>query len=110
MTFRDHFPNLPIPFRRCGSDCVEVLWSKLGGFIMNRRVFTLREAIQLLRRRMGADAIGAHYGIQTQTRRYRGQYSKWEEPEIERAGPQVPTFSDDEIKVAWTRGVDGART
>lgn len=45
---RDHFPHLPVPMDRVGSDCCEDMFSLLGQEVLNKHNFSFGEALERL--------------------------------------------------------------
>jgi len=50
--FRDYYPHLECPFELCGSDCCEEFFSSLGSFVMNKRVYSILEALHTTRSKL----------------------------------------------------------
>jgi hypothetical protein len=105
--FRDEFSHLPIPFWKLGSDVCEDLFSSLGSFVMNKRTYTVCEAVQTLRTKLRVSLAGYTHGIKPGKRRG-GRRTPFDE-ETAHAGNQLKYPTDDEIARAWRRGVAQAR-
>ena len=107
MVSRDEAPDRPIPFRRLGSDCAEDWFSLLGGFVDNKRTYTVCEALQTIRTMLRAWEITGTHGLHHKGRRPVGEVP-WEELD-ERRGCQTDWPKDPEIKAAWKKGVRRAK-
>ena len=125
--FRDHYPDKDIPYYRCGSDPCEYFFSSLGSFVMNKRTYTLLDAIQTVRTQLHIKlALGRgtldHPWVHT-----RRAEAGWEEDEssddeddgngdddppnpgaAQAGGPneqRLPWPTDAEIEEAWNKGM-----
>ena len=102
IVWRDEAVSHPIPFRRLGSDCAEDWFSLLGGFIENKRTYTVCEALQTIRTMLRAWEITGTHGLNHKGRRPVGEVP-WEELE-ERRGDQAAMPTDSEVKRSWLKG------
>jgi hypothetical protein len=69
--FRDHYPGQKIPFDRCGSDVCEAFFSSLGSFTLNKRTYSLLEAIQTARAQLLTAKALARGNIRKQRKHFR---------------------------------------
>jgi hypothetical protein len=80
VAFREEWPGLAIPFWRLGSDCCEDLFSSLGSFVMNKRTYSIMDALTTLRAKMRSGIAAFRAGIQT-AKRVGGKTPQWVEDE-----------------------------
>ena len=100
--FRDDYPNLDIPFDRCGSDACEDLFSMLGSFVKNKRTYSVFDALQTVRSNLATTTAWAQ-GLFRKASRNRTRRRVWEE------GPGVPPNprnwpTDDQLAASWEKG------
>ena len=58
VVFGEEGQSRPIPFRRLGTDVCEDLFSMLGGFVHNKRTYTVLEGLQTIRTMHRAEEVG----------------------------------------------------
>ena len=63
MITRDYTPDVKLNLAKTGTDCVEDLWSQLGGMVENKRTYSILEAVQGIRRIQAAYVMSARGGI-----------------------------------------------
>ena len=107
MIFRDEGSTRPIPFRHTGGDCCEDKFSLFGGFVNNKRTYTVCEALHTIRTYLTAKEVAAEADLFLGGRRSVGQVP-WEEF-VERCGSQVDWPTNDAIKAAWNKGAGVAK-
>ena len=99
---RDEASSRPIPFRRLGSDCCEDWFSLLGGFVNNKRTYTVCEALQTIRTMLRAWEISGASGLNHKGRKPVGEVP-WEELE-DRRGDQTAWPTDEGVTRGWKKG------
>ena len=107
--FRDHFPTLQIPYSRLGSDVCEDYFSSLGSFAMNKRTYTIMEALQSTRSQMHLvelESMG-NVVIPKARSRKKGIWDDEHPAPNPVPGPDWP--SDNAINEAWQQGDAAAR-
>jgi hypothetical protein len=107
--FRELFPNLPPLLHRTGTDVCEHWFAALGGFIENKRVYSVLEGLQTIRTKLNAELTYAS-GIVKPAHKKRAAGEWMELPDDDdRNGSQLEYPSDEEMGRAWVAGADEAR-
>ena len=101
-TFREYYPDLECPFERCGSDSCETFFSSLGSFVMNKRVYSVCEALQTTRSQVVLKLLGCSGRVQYPKSARGGE--KWQEPKGCAHNP-LNWPSDEAMATSWNAGV-----
>jgi hypothetical protein len=107
--FRELYPHLEPLLYRTGTDVCEIWFSMLGGFIQNKRVYSVLEGLQTIRTKLNSEIAYAS-GIAKPAHKRRGA-GVWDElpDDNERNGSQVEYPSDATMIAEWMAGADEAR-
>ena len=107
---RELYPNRAPLLYRTGTDVCERWFSLLGGFIQNKRVYSVLEGLQTIRTKLNCELAYAN-GIANPQHKKRIAGEWVELPEShERNGSQLDYPSDDAMASAWLAGADEARS
>jgi hypothetical protein len=110
MTFRDRFPHLSLPYWLTGTDSCEDLFSSLGSFVQNKRVYTYLDGLQIIRSQVWGLLQSARSTVDIRGTRRRLQHNVWdEEPDAEARADPEPYPADAAIREAWQAGASDAR-
>lgn len=105
--FAVHHPTMDVPLWRTGSDVCEDLFSALGSMVMNKRTYTLLEAIVTCRNKMQLSVLEASGGLVI-PKKARRKPSPFVE-DGQRLGPGQEYPSEDALQACWKAGEDRAR-
>jgi hypothetical protein len=91
-----------------GSNCVEDVFANLGGFVMNKRVYTILAASHTMSTQFKIELLKAISGMETTRINHRLQ-EKWDDIPDQNMG-EVPAdlhawLSNEELQKQWLRGV-----
>ena len=108
--FRELYPDQAPLLYRTGTDVCEHWFSFLGGFVQNKRVYSILEGLQTIRTKLNSEIAYANGIVRPEhKRRVAGEWVELPEDD-ERNGSQVEYPSDDEMTRAWVAGADEARS
>jgi hypothetical protein len=108
LTYRDRFPLMTPTFPTTGTDACEDLFSSLGSFVENKRVYTLLDGLQTIRSQLWASETAMSHNIDTRGRRRTRAKVPWSESNVPWDGPgNYPT--DLQARAAWLTGVRDGR-
>ena len=105
--FRDKFKDLAIPFHSLGSDVCEDVFAALGGFVRNKRTYTIYEALSTIRARLRATSLAIKNDIKL-GKRVGGKRPAFFEDEA-MSGNQTDYRPDSEMGEDWQAGVEEAK-
>ena len=107
--FRELYPHREPLLYRTGTDVCEIWFSQLGGFIQNKRVYSVLEGLQTIRTKLNSEiAYASGIAKPSHKRRLAGVWEELPEGD-ERNGSQVEYPSDATMITAWMAGADEAR-
>jgi hypothetical protein len=107
--FRELYPHLEPLLYRTGTDVCEIWFSMLGGFIQNKRVYSVLEGLQSIRTKMNSEiAYASGIAKPAHKRRLAGVWDELPDDD-ERNGSQVEYPSDATMIAEWMAGADEAR-
>ncbi len=108
--FRELYPHLEPLLYRTGTDVCEIWFSLLGGFIQNKRVYSVLEGLQTIRTKLNSEiAYASGIAKPSHKRRIAGVWDELPDDD-ERNGSQVEYPSDAAMIAAWRAGADEARS
>ena len=108
--FREMYPNREPLLYRTGTDVCESWFSLLGGFIQNKRVYSVLEGLQTIRTKMTSELTYASGIARPQhKKRVTGEWDELPDDD-ERNGSQFNYPSDEDMARAWVDGADEARS
>jgi hypothetical protein len=107
--FREMYTTRDPLLYRTGTDVCESWFALLGGFIQNKRVYSILEGLQTIRTKINCEMAYAS-GIARPAHKKR-EVGEWEElpDNHDRNGSQLDYPSDVEMERAWVAGADEAR-
>ena len=110
MLHRELAPDHPMIPARMGSNVVEDVFAELGGWNMNKRVYSILDAIETLTTKLKIGAIQSMSGIRA-VRHNRRLDEQWDDkPREGQAKADLKSFpSDQELEDAWGQGVNEGR-
>ena len=103
--FRDFHPNVGIPFDLTGTDVCEDYFSSLGSWNMNKRTYTIREALQTTRSQIRLKVLESVGNVKIPKRKTR-QKANWDGEE-HKDHPTDTTIYPTEVEMQddWAQGV-----
>jgi hypothetical protein len=112
MVHRDLAPDQPVNLKSTGTDCVEDLWSSIGGLRGNKRVYTFLTALYAVgtRNQVLALAAGGGYVIPKRNRRLKDV--GWDRPApgaVKASALVSPTLNNPRMEEHWSAGDAEAR-
>ena len=106
---RDIAPGHPATPDRMGSNCVEICWSDLGGWVRNKRVYSMLEARNTLAANQCVQYLAATEGLKLPNNRKRYELD-WDDPKSRPASSLQEWLTDAEMKSCVESGVVEAKS